>query len=99
MKIRETWINLLHGAATGTRRTRMLLTPVGLLVFFGFSASFVLAAVFVDKALGLPGLLPGRRKGGKGVYLLLPAFDVLPVGRRTLRIGKNSAPCRKPVVL
>jgi protein-S-isoprenylcysteine O-methyltransferase Ste14 len=58
MKIRETWINLLHGAATGTRRTRMLLTPVGLLVFFGFSASFVLAAVFVDKALGLPGLLP-----------------------------------------
>ncbi len=58
MKIRETWINLLHSAATGTKKTRMLLTPVGLLVFFAFSALFVLAAILVDEFLGLPGLLP-----------------------------------------
>ena len=58
MKIRETWINLLHSAATGTKKTRMLLTPVGLLVFFAFSALFVLAAILVDEFLGLPGPLP-----------------------------------------
>ncbi len=58
MKIRETWINLLHSAATGTKKTRMLLTPVGLLVFFAFSALFVLASILVDEFLGLPGPLP-----------------------------------------
>ncbi|MCP4896691.1 MAG: isoprenylcysteine carboxylmethyltransferase family protein [bacterium] len=58
MRIRENWINLLHRAATGTKRTRTLLTPVGLFIFGGFSALFVLAAVLVDRLLGLPGLLP-----------------------------------------
>jgi len=58
LKIRETWIDVLHRAATSTRKTRALLTPVGLLVFGAFSAVFVLAAVLVDEVLGLPGLLP-----------------------------------------
>ena len=58
MKIRETWINLLHKAATGTRKTRTFLTPVGLLFFGVFSGLFVLTAILVDKLLGLPGLLP-----------------------------------------
>lgn len=58
MDIREIWINLLHRAATGTKRTRTLLTPVGLLIFGAFSSLFVLAAVLVDRLLDLPGLLP-----------------------------------------
>ena len=58
MNIEEIWIRLLHTAATGSRKTRVLLTPVGLLVFFTFSALFVLAAILVDELLGLPGLLP-----------------------------------------
>jgi len=58
LKIREAWINLLHRAATGTRKTRVLLTPVGLVVFAIFSALFVVAGVLVDRFLGLPGLLP-----------------------------------------
>ena len=58
MRIQESWINFLNRAATGTKRTRALLTPVGLLIFGAFTAFFVLAAVFVDKILGLPGLLP-----------------------------------------
>jgi len=28
MDIRETWIDLLHRAATGTKKTRTLLTPM-----------------------------------------------------------------------
>ena len=58
MKIRQSWINLLHSAANGTKRTRTLLTPVGVLIFGVFSALFVLAAILVDRLLGLPGLLP-----------------------------------------
>jgi len=58
MTIRERWIGLLHKAATGTRKTRVLLTPVGVFVFGLFSALFVLAGVMVDRVFNLPGLLP-----------------------------------------
>lgn len=58
MRLRESWIALLHRAATSSRRRRTLLTPIGLVVFGGFTAVFVLAAVLVDSLLRLPGLLP-----------------------------------------
>ena len=58
MKLRERWIHLLYRAATGTRKTRTLLTPVGVTVFGVFTSLFVLAAILVDRALDLPGLLP-----------------------------------------
>jgi len=58
MGFRERWINLLHTAATGTKKTRTLLTPIGVTVFGAFTASFVFAAVLVDRLLGLPDLLP-----------------------------------------
>jgi protein-S-isoprenylcysteine O-methyltransferase Ste14 len=56
MKVRERWVDLVYRAATGTRKTRALLTPVGLTVFGLFTALFVLAGLLVDKLLGLPDL-------------------------------------------
>jgi protein-S-isoprenylcysteine O-methyltransferase Ste14 len=58
MNIRETWINLLHRAATGTKKTRTLLTPIGVTIFGVFTALFVIAALWIDQLLNLPGLLP-----------------------------------------
>lgn len=58
MGIRESWVNLLYKAVTGTKRTRILLTPFGLLIFGVLSSLFVLLAIWVDRLLGLPGLLP-----------------------------------------
>jgi protein-S-isoprenylcysteine O-methyltransferase Ste14 len=58
MDIRESWINLLHRAATGTKKTRTLLTPIGIAIFGAFTAVFVIAALWIDKLLSLPGLLP-----------------------------------------
>ena len=58
MEIRERWINLLQMAATGTKKTRTLLTPIGLLIFGVFTGLFVLAAVVVDRVLALPRLVP-----------------------------------------
>jgi len=58
MTVREQWIDFIHRAATGTRRTRTLLTPIGVAVFGVFTATFVLAAVLCDRLLGLPGVLP-----------------------------------------
>lgn len=59
MGIRERWIEFLRKTATGTRKTRSLLTPVGALAFFAFTSLFVLGGIIVDKVLHLPSLLPG----------------------------------------
>jgi len=58
MEFRRHWVDLIHKAATGTKKTRIALTPIGLTVFGVFTALFVLGSVFVDRLLGLPDLLP-----------------------------------------
>ena len=58
MGIRDRWINLLHRAATGTRKTRTLLTPVGLVSFGVFTALFVFLSLLTDRWLSLPWPLP-----------------------------------------
>jgi len=58
MGFRESWINFLHRAATGTKKTRTLLTPIGVAIFGVFTALFVFAAIIVDRLLHLPRLLP-----------------------------------------
>jgi len=49
MGIRDHWINLLHRAATGTKKTRTLLTPLGMVIFGVFTGLFVVLAVLVDR--------------------------------------------------
>jgi len=58
MAFRNRWINLLNKAATGTKKTRMLLTPVGVTLFGAFTALFVVAALLIDRVLNLPRILP-----------------------------------------
>ena len=58
MNIRERWVGLLHRAATGTKKTRTLLTPVGVVIFGLFTALFVFLAVLVDRLLALPWPIP-----------------------------------------
>jgi protein-S-isoprenylcysteine O-methyltransferase Ste14 len=74
--IQERWIDLLHRTATGTRRFRTLLTPVGVLIYGGFTTLFVFAALLVDRLLGLPALLPE-------VVRLPVAMPVMVVGAAT----------------
>lgn len=73
MNIRKRWINLLHRAATGTKKTRTLLTPIGVAIFGFFTVLFVLAALWVDGLLSLPSLLP------KGVRLPV-SIPVMAIG-------------------
>jgi protein-S-isoprenylcysteine O-methyltransferase Ste14 len=58
MGFRENWINFLHKAATGTKKTRTLLTPIGVMIFGLFTALFIVAAMIFDWLLDLPPLLP-----------------------------------------
>ena len=58
MSVRERWIDLLYRAATGTRKTRAVLTPIGLAIFGLFTTLFVLVGLLIDNLLGLPNLAP-----------------------------------------
>ena len=58
MNIRERWVNVLYRAATGTKKPRTLLTPIGVMIFGLFTALFVLLAVLLDGALALRWPIP-----------------------------------------
>jgi len=58
MGFRKRWIKLIHRVATGTKKTRTLLTPIGVIIFGAFTALFVFGAIFVDRLMDLPRLLP-----------------------------------------
>jgi protein-S-isoprenylcysteine O-methyltransferase Ste14 len=58
MSPRERWIGVVYRTATGTKKARTLLTPVGVAVFGGFTALFVVAGVLVDSLTMAPSLLP-----------------------------------------
>jgi len=97
MELRERWITLLHDAATGTRKVRTLLTPVGLLVFGIFTGIFVLAAVAVDRMLHLPGLLPDTlRIPASVVVLATGAFVTVWSVFHFLRVKGTPVPLNPP---
>lgn len=54
MNIRDRWVGLLHGAASGTKKLRTLLTPVGLVIFGVFTGLFVYLSVLMDGWFSLP---------------------------------------------
>jgi protein-S-isoprenylcysteine O-methyltransferase Ste14 len=58
VSLRERLIGMFYRAATGSRKTRNLLTPAGAVFFFGLIALFIFVALQVDKFLGFPKLLP-----------------------------------------
>ena len=76
MGIRERWINLLHRAATGTKKTRTLLTPIGITIFGAFTALFVIAALWVDRLLDLPSLLPEGARLPVSIPVMAVGFAV-----------------------
>jgi len=63
--------DLFHSVATGSKRKRDLLTPVGLAIF-GLSLVVVIAAgLATDRAIGAPPLLPGAAGTVLGAGLLV----------------------------
>jgi len=62
--------DLFYSVATGSKRLRFLLTPVGLVVFFGLLLLVVFGSLNMDRALGFPKLLSGPEGTLIGVVLL-----------------------------
>jgi protein-S-isoprenylcysteine O-methyltransferase Ste14 len=62
--------DLFYSIATGSKRLRSLLTPVGLIIFFGMLFLVVYGSLYLDGALGFPELLSGPLGTLIGVLLL-----------------------------
>jgi len=54
MSLRAIWIDFLFNCATGTKKVRTLLTPVGVVIFGLFMISFVVLAKISDKVFNFP---------------------------------------------
>lgn len=68
--------DLFYSVATGSKRLRLLLTPVGLVVFFGMLLLVVSGSLYMDRALGFPKLLSGPIGTLIGVVLLSLGFVI-----------------------
>ena len=62
---------LFYKIATGSKRLRLILTPIGLIVFFGLLLLIVFGSLQMDIALGFPEVLYGPIITIVGVILLL----------------------------
>ena len=58
MSLKTKWIDFLYRVATGSRKFRNLLTPIGAIFYALLTVLFVVVALQVDKFLELPKLLP-----------------------------------------
>ena len=58
MGVIENRTNCIYKIATGSRKVRNLLTPVGAIFFFSFITLIILASLWLDRMLGFTGFLP-----------------------------------------
>lgn len=58
VSLKTKWIDFLYRVATGSRKFRNLLTPIGAAFYALLTVLFVVVALHVDKFLKLPKLLP-----------------------------------------
>ena len=58
MSVRDKWIEFIYKTATGSKKVRTLLTPVGALIFFTFLILLLLASKIIDRLLHFPEIFP-----------------------------------------
>jgi protein-S-isoprenylcysteine O-methyltransferase Ste14 len=69
--------DLFYSVTTGSKRLRILLTPVGFVVFAGILLLVIFGSLYMDGALGFPKLLSGTPGCVIGMILLAPGLLLL----------------------
>ncbi len=70
MSLKTKWIDILYTVATGSRRVRNVLTPIGAIFFGSFILGIIIIALKLDRLLGLADIFPGQLN----IILSLPLF-------------------------
>ena len=58
MSLADRWAELIYRIATTRNKLKIIMTPVGIILWFGLSVLFILASLWLDKFLPVPLLLP-----------------------------------------
>lgn len=72
LSLRTKWINLIYTVATGSRKLRLILTPVVGLSYLFFATLFVIASFFIDRLLNFPQFPPAPIN----IYFSIPCVFV-----------------------
>jgi protein-S-isoprenylcysteine O-methyltransferase Ste14 len=72
MNLRKKWISIIYTVATGSRKIRMILTPIVALSYALFATLFVIASLFVDKLFNFTRFL----KPPTNLYFSVPLISV-----------------------
>jgi protein-S-isoprenylcysteine O-methyltransferase Ste14 len=90
-------IDILHKITTGSKKVRMLLTPVGLLFFLGTITLLVVLAPWIDRLLGFPKLFGSPSSRAIGVAVLaIGLFLVLWSNLHFLKMKGTPVPFNPP---
>lgn len=97
MSFRTKWIEILHKAATGSKKVRTILTPVGLLIFFMVLALVIALSLGADKLFGFRKLFGGHWNVITGVPVLaIGLFFILWSNLHFLRVKGTPVPFNPP---
>lgn len=97
MSLRDRLINVFYKAATGSRKVRTLLTPVGLVFFFTLVVLFIAASFWMDKSLGFPELLPASWSTTVSVpIIIIGVFLILWSGLHFVKVKGTPVPFNPP---
>lgn len=75
--LRTKWVDFLYKIATGSKKVRNLLTPLGAIFFASFITLFVLLALQLDRSLTLPRLFPGPFNLILSLPILFPGLSLI----------------------
>jgi protein-S-isoprenylcysteine O-methyltransferase Ste14 len=57
MGLKNIWIDFLYKSATGSKKIRTILTPIGAIIFGLFTCIFIIVAIQIDDLLNLPRII------------------------------------------
>jgi len=95
MTFRDKAIGFVHKAATGSKKVRIPLTPIGALFFLLLTASFVVLSRQVDRMFGFPKLLSVPLNVFLSVPVLLLGL-LLCLWTVILFLRARGTPCNAP---
>ena len=97
MSLRTKLIDLLHSAATSSKKTRALLTPLGALLFFTVITLLILLFLRIDRWLHLPALPAGSwNLALSGPLILLGIILVVWSNAKFFKVRGTPVPLNPP---
>jgi len=72
MSVSTKWVNAINKIATGSKKVRNILTPIGALFFLSACTGLIFLSLFLDKHFGFPGFLVYPCSLIAGLIIMIP---------------------------